>query len=102
VEGGILTESINVAVKNTDKWADKVFQKDYNLKPLNEVEEFIKKNKHLPNIPSAMDVVEDGINVAEMNASLLEKIEELTLYVIGLNKENINLRLLIEKLDKGK
>jgi beta-glucosidase-like glycosyl hydrolase len=55
--------------------------------PLEEVDSFIRKEKHLPNVPSAADVLKDGIDIALMNAKLLEKIEELTLYVIMQQKQ---------------
>jgi hypothetical protein len=87
VETGILTEKVKVAVKNTANWADYVFAKGYELKPLSEVETFINANKHLPGVPSAEEVVEEGIDMAGMDAKLLEKIEELTLYVIKMEKE---------------
>ena len=86
VEQGILTEKIKVAVKNTAEWSDYVFANNYNLLPLTEVESFIKTNSHLPGVPSASEVVNEGINVAKMDAKLLEKIEELTLYIIDMNK----------------
>ena len=69
-------------------WADYVFQEDYDLPTLEEVEQHIKEKGHLPNIPSAQEVAENGIELGEMNKLLLEKIEELTLYVIELKKEN--------------
>ena len=87
VEKGILAEKVKVAVKNTANWADYVFANDYKLKPLAEVEAFVKTNKHLPGVPSAEDVVKDGIDMATMDAKLLEKVEELTLYLIDLKKE---------------
>jgi hypothetical protein len=87
VEAGILTEKLKVAVRTSGAWADYVFDKKYKLMPLSDVEKFITKNKHLPNVPSADEVVKDGIDMATMDAKLLEKIEELTLYVIKLNKE---------------
>ncbi|MBL7921421.1 MAG: hypothetical protein JNJ40_13975 [Bacteroidia bacterium] len=87
VESGILTEKVKVAVKNTGNWADYVFDKNYKMLPLNEVEAYVQKNKHLPGVPSAEEVVENGIDMATMDAKLLEKIEELTLYVIKLEKE---------------
>src|SRR5690606_31385146 len=68
-------------------WPDYVFNKDYNLPTLKEVEEHIKTNGHLINIPNAKDVEEKGILLGEMNAKLLEKIEELTLYTIQQQKE---------------
>jgi hypothetical protein len=64
-------------------WADFVFNDNYRLKPLSEVNTFIKENKHLPEIPSATEVKEsEGVNVGEMQIKLLQKIEELTLYLI--------------------
>ncbi len=68
-------------------WADYVFDKKYKLKPLTEVEEFIKANNHLPNIPSATQIQKEGLNVGELQTRMMEKIEELTLYVIELKKE---------------
>ncbi|WP_051220687.1 hypothetical protein [Flavobacterium filum] len=74
-------------VKVYTDWADYVFEKDYNLPTLEEVENHIKENGHLLDIPSACEVEERGIDLGEMNKLLLQKIEELTLYVIELNKE---------------
>jgi len=68
-------------------WPDYVFQKDYKLMPLNELEKFINAHKHLPNVPSVNDVKKDGVNLYEINKALLEKVEELSLYVIELKKE---------------
>jgi hypothetical protein len=86
VTNGILTEKVKVAVKTSANWSDYVFASDYKLKSIDEVDTFIKKNKHLPNIPSADEVVKEGIDMATMDAKLLEKIEELTLYIIQLEK----------------
>lgn len=86
VKGGILTDEVRVALSTATGWADYVFAKDYNLKPLAEVEAFITKNKHLPNVPSAAQVKEEGINVGDMARIQQEKIEELTLYIIAQNK----------------
>lgn len=74
-------------VKVYTGWADFVFENDYDLLTLEEVEAYIKANGHLKDIPSADHVEQNGINVGEMNKLLLQKIEELTLYVIALNKE---------------
>jgi len=71
-------------------WSDFVFKKEHNLPKLEEVEKHIKEKGHLENIPSQKEVLENGINLGEMNAKLLQKIEELTLYSIEQNKE-INL-----------
>jgi len=68
-------------------WPDIVFSNNYNLRSLNEVEEFIKINNHLPEVPSEDEVLESGVNLGEMNALLLKKIEELTLYMIEQQKE---------------
>jgi hypothetical protein len=80
-------EAGEIEVKVIPAWKDCVFEADYNLMSLKETEEFIKQNKHLPGIPSEKEVLENGINVGEMNALLLQKIEELTLYVIELEKK---------------
>lgn len=88
VEKGILTEKLRVANhEDVMNWADFVFDDSYKLMPLHKVESFIKANKHLPDIPTAKDVANTGIDVAEMDAKLLQKIEELTLYVIDQQKE---------------
>lgn len=99
VQTGILTEKIKVAL-HTDQvnWSDFVFADDYALTPLSEVEEYVKKNKHLPEIPSAEEVYRDGLDLAQMDAKLLQKIEELTLYMIELKKDNTTLRNEIEEL----
>lgn len=86
VKGGILTEEVRVALANT--WADYVFDKNYKLKTLPEVERFIQTNGHLPNVPSATQVAQEGVNVGEMAKIQQEKIEELTLYIIEQNKIN--------------
>lgn len=67
--------------------ADYVFSSEYKLMPLFEVEKFVKLNRHLPEIPSAADVKENGLNMGEMQNKLLQKIEELTLYVIEQQKQ---------------
>ena len=87
VQDGILTERVRVAVKNTAEWSDYVFNEEYKLLSISELEAFVKENKHLPNVPSAEKVVKEGIDMAKMDATLLEKIEELTLYVIQQQKE---------------
>jgi trimeric autotransporter adhesin len=84
---GILTEKIRCSIANSSDWADYVFAPEYKLKSLSEVETYINANKHLPGIPSADDMVENGLDVAQTDALLLEKIEELTLYMIQMQKE---------------
>ncbi|MDP2889502.1 MAG: hypothetical protein Q8P34_11165 [Bacteroidota bacterium] len=84
IDGKLFAKEIEV---KTDVWSDFVFKSDYKLMPLNELESFIKENNHLPNIPTEAEVKTNGINVAEMNAKLLQKVEELTLYVIEQQKQ---------------
>ncbi|GAB4278131.1 MAG: hypothetical protein Kow0068_01660 [Marinilabiliales bacterium] len=91
VKDGIRTEEVKVDIAANNGWADYVFKSDYDLLSIDELENYIKDNGHLPNIPSADDVYNEGINLGEMNAKLLEKIEELTLYIIELNKRIENL-----------
>lgn len=85
VKGGILTEEVRIALKSG--WADYVFASDYKLASLSEVEAFIKQNNHLPNVPSAAEVAENGIGLGDMSRIQQEKIEELTLYLIEQNKK---------------
>lgn len=85
VNGNIRTQKIIVTQTG---WSDYVFEPDYRLRSLVDVEKFIKKNKHLPDIPTANEVEKKGISVGDNQALLLKKIEELTLYVIDLKKEN--------------
>jgi len=99
VADGILTEKVKVALKSSGDWADHVFAKNYKLIPLNEVEAFIKNNKHLPGIASADELVKDGgIDMNQMFAKQMEKIEELTLYIIEQNKKIEKLETLVQKL----
>jgi hypothetical protein len=88
VKGKVIAEEVNVRLAaSTGCWPDYVFGKDYKLRSLNEVESFINTNSHLPEVPSAQEIENNGINTAAMDAALLKKIEELTLYVIELNKK---------------
>jgi hypothetical protein len=86
VGGGILTERVKVALKTSSEWSDHVFATNYRLTPLNEVAAFIAENGHLPGVPSADCMVEEGLDVVKTNALLLEKIEELTLHAIEANR----------------
>lgn len=83
--------AMQIAVSPTpslfDAWSDFVFAKDYDLRSLGEVEAFIKSNKHLPDVPSATEVAEKGLDLFKMDATLLQKVEELTLYLIEQNKK---------------
>jgi len=85
VNGTIRSKEVKIEATG---WSDFVFNENYKLPELLEVEDYIKKHQHLPDIPSERQIIEEGIDVAEMQAKLLQKIEELTLYVIDLKKEN--------------
>ena len=84
VKGNVSSREVKVTA--TAGGADFVFEDDYNLPSLETVENFIKDKKHLPEIPSAKEMEENGINLAEMNIKLLQKVEELTLYIIEQEK----------------
>jgi hypothetical protein len=98
VAGTIRAEEVIVHLKNN--WPDYVFSENYVLLPLSDVEKFIQKNHHLPNIPSATEVATSGNNLGEMDALLLRKIEELTLYMIQLKKDNEELAVAVSQLKK--
>ena len=85
VTDGIITEKLKIRLKAS--WPDYVFNSDYPLKPLNEIEQYIKQHKHLPDMQPAEQVKKEGIEVGETNALLLKKIEELTLYMINADKQ---------------
>lgn len=87
VRGGILAEQVKVAMYNTGEWSDYVFAEDYDLKSLPEVEKFVIENKHLPNVPSAEQMVQQGNDLGKTDAILLEKIEELYLHMIEMDKQ---------------
>ena len=86
VAGKTITEEVVVQLQAN--WPDYVFEPNYKLQTLPELEQYIKTNKHLPEVPSAEQVKENGLSVGEMNAILLKKVEELTLHLIELEKEN--------------
>jgi len=98
VNGGILCESVTVV--QSVPTSDYVFEDYYTLRSLDEVEKFVKENKHLPEVPSAKEFKEKGYNMGEMDDLLLRKIEELTLYVIDLKKENEKLSQRVQELEK--
>lgn len=101
VEQGILTEKVKVAIKNSDDWYDNVFKPTYTLRPINELEAYIKAHNHLPDIPSTEEVVKNGVDLGNMNALLLKKIEENTLYIIQLKKELDDAKAEINELKKS-
>ncbi len=80
VDGDIVAKKVIV---QTTSWADEVFEENYKLATLEEVGAFIKQHKHLPEIPSEKEVLENGVSLGEMNKLLLKKVEELTLYMIA-------------------
>jgi hypothetical protein len=105
VENGILSEDFAIGPQKT--WADYVFNVDYKLKTLNEIEQFVQENKHLPDMPAASEVHENGYNLHDMTVKLLQKVEELTLYSIEQNKKIEQLedvvksyQILLEKIEK--
>ena len=98
VDGSIIAEEVRVELSGN--WPDYVFADDYNLMPLSEVEKSIQENKHLPGIPSASIVETEGIELGEMQKKMMEKIEELTLYLIQLEKDNDELSKRVQQLEK--
>lgn len=96
VEGGVWVKDTiscyNIRTRLPDIDADFVFEEDYDLRDLSEVKAFIQKNKHLPEIPSAAEMLANGISVPEMLKKHLQKIEELTLYMIDLKSDNAKLQ----------
>ncbi|MCV9928245.1 tail fiber protein [Flavobacterium sp. LS1R49] len=104
VNGKIHAQEVRIDLAYPMTVPDYVFANDYKLKSLQEVEEFIKQNSHLPEVPSAKEIEKNGLMLAEMNMSLLKKIEELTLYSIEQNKEiqkqNNKILILEEKVKK--
>ncbi|MCF6405435.1 hypothetical protein L3C95_21195 [Chitinophaga filiformis] len=97
VEGTIAARRVKVTQATT--WPDFVFDAEYKLPSLQEVEAYIKANKHLPDVPSAEEVAKDGQDVGEMNRILLQKVEELTLHVIEQEKELNSLRERIKAVE---
>ncbi|MGB0521701.1 MAG: hypothetical protein ACPGJS_02015 [Flammeovirgaceae bacterium] len=85
IAGKMICEGVKVQLD--ESWPDYVFDRSYLLKSLPEVEAYIKKHKHLPNIPSAKEVKENGLDLGEMNRLMLEKVEELTLHLIQQHKQ---------------
>nr|MCU0470646.1 hypothetical protein [Arcicella sp.] len=76
-----------IRYSDPNQWSDRVFESKYKLLKINELEQFIRENGHLPNVPSAEEVVKNGVGLDVMVSKLLEKVEELTLYTIQQQKE---------------
>jgi hypothetical protein len=98
VNGRILAEGLDIILDVP--YSDFVFEENYSMPTLGQLDQFIKTNKHLPDVPSAKDFKEKGYNVGQMDDILLRKVEELTLYVIQLKKENEKLQAEIDKINK--
>ena len=105
--GTLNTQGFKLAVNGTIRakeikvesgWADFVFKKDYQLPTLKDVEKHINENGHLPNIPTEAEVKANGVNLGEMNTLLLQKIEELTLYIIKQEKTIESMKSEIKEL----
>jgi len=98
IGGKVVAKEIEVTL--TGMPPDFVFNNDYKLASLYDVENFINTNKHLPGVPSATEMTSKGLNVGDMNMTLLQKVEELTLYMINLQKENDALKARVNRLEK--
>ena len=101
-EGTPVLSHFKIRYLTENQWSDRVFEKNYPLLSLKKTEEFIEKNKHLPNVPSASEVVEKGVAVDVMVSKLLEKVEELTLHVIRQEKEIDLLKKNLRKINLPK
>ena len=95
VNGEITAKEITVT--NTG-WADFVFNENYNLLPIQDVKEFIEKNHHLPAIPTTSEIESSGVNLGEMQVKLLQKSEEMMLYIIQLNNQSVEQQKVIDEL----
>ncbi|MCZ8216647.1 MAG: hypothetical protein O9262_10435, partial [Cyclobacteriaceae bacterium] len=100
VRGTVYSKEVKVDV-NAGTVPDYVFEPSYKLPTLTEIENYIKANKHLPEVPSAKEMEANGINLSEMNMLLLKKVEELTLHVIELKKNNDNLTKRLTTVENG-
>ena len=96
VKGKIICEEAKVQL--SANWPDYVFDQHYKLMPLSELEKSIREQQHLPNIPAAKELETNGILLGDMNRRIMEKVEELTLYIIELNKKNEQLQKDVAKL----
>ena len=95
VDGKLVARSVQVTQQN---WADFVFAPTYRLLPLPELEQYLEAHRHLPAIPSAPEVAANGLDLGDMSARLLQTVEELTLHVIALGKQNEQLRAEVAEL----
>ncbi|MEO9804581.1 MAG: hypothetical protein ABJF04_15100 [Reichenbachiella sp.] len=95
VAGEMAVAEITVEVEVN--WPDYVFKKNYELQPLSEIKSFVEQNHHLPEVPSAKEITNNGMKMGEMNMILLKKIEELTLHLI---EKDLQLQQVMERLSK--
>jgi len=98
VAGRILAEEMKIILSVPQ--SDFVFEEDYELMPLPELDQFVRTNKHLPGVPSATEFAHDGYSVGEMDDLLLRKVEELTLYIIELRKELAEMKNKMESISQ--
>ena len=99
VEGKIGAREVNITAANP--WPDYVFENDYKLAPLEELKVYLDRHPHLPAVPTAKEVEKNGVNVGEMNCLLLKKVEELTLHLIEIKKENGEMKKRLDALEKN-
>ena len=97
VDGKIIAEEVKVEMSGS--WPDYVFADDYDLMPLPQLAAYIQANGHLPEVPSATEVTANGLSLGASQALLLKKIEELTLYMIEMQRENETLRERVSKME---
>jgi hypothetical protein len=97
VEGKIICTEMRVNL--VANWPDYVLRKDYNLMPVEKLGEFIEKNGHLPNVPPAAEIEKSGMDVGEMQRLMMEKIEELSLYIIQQQQQIRELQDQVDKLN---
>ncbi|OCK52458.1 hypothetical protein BA768_11395 [Chryseobacterium sp. CBo1] len=106
VKDGIKTEKVQVEIAVSNGWADYVFQKDYKLMPLQELQSYITDKGHLPEVPTTEEAIANGIELKEMNILLLKKIEELTLYTLqqqkNIEEQNTRIEMLEKKISTSK
>ena len=98
VTKGIRTEKIKVDIAAINGWADFVFDSNYKIMSLSTLRDYILKNKHLPEIQTESEVKVTGLDIAESQKKLLQKVEELTLYILELNSENEKLKAQVSEI----
>jgi hypothetical protein len=100
VDGKVLTEEVRVELSGD--WPDYVFENDYQLTSFDKLRNYIAENKHLPNIPAAVEVEKNGFDLGDMQKRMVEKIEELTLYVLQLESDMKEMKEKLDELKKQK